>query len=864
MKRISILLCSLLLAHSIAAQPWMPVNKGPQKLDDIIAAHKAQIALEQGDAEEENDKDGKAVKEAKDHLFQKWAWYQRQHLDRDGYIVPTARTWQECQKYMEARKGTAAKATANQSQWEFTGPETSNGGGYYGIGRINVVAFHPSDPNTYWIGSAGGGAWKTTDDGQSWTPMYHDLMALGVADIDYNPLNPNTIYLCTGDRDAGDTYSIGVMKSTDGGASWQSTGLSFNLYDYFLANTLIINPADTNTLLLASDYGIYRSTDAGGNWTNVKNGDFKEIVYCPSNPNVAYAAGSQVFRTADGGQTWQQVTNVSGVNRVSIAVTAVDPSIVKAIFSRDDNSGLRGIYSSSDTGHNFTEVFHVSNCSDNLLSGAKIPDPGTCGGQGWYDLCIAIDPADANKVVIGGINTWYSADGGAHWQLSTEWYDDFTPPFVRTVHADKHYLKYHPLVPGKLFECCDGGIYSTSNPISLFWNDLTNGLGITEFYRNAVADNSAYVLGGSQDNGTKRVRPDGTTQELTGGDGMNCEIDYTDSLTFYTSYQLGSVVRTNDGGQVFLSISDNILGQPGGSWITPFCISPQDHNVIIAGYDMVYYSNDMGGSWLTISNEFQPGHTIDRLALANTDANYIYALVNNKLYYTNNLATSWDSIPVPYPGWISDILVDPLDAAHLWVTFSGYDTVKVADYWPSHGGWANHSELLPNVPASCIIIDTSSQTKYIGTDLGVFYRDVNMNQWGPYNTNLPFVHVSDLGINYSTYDIWAATYGRGMWHSPKNEHPTGISIVPLQADVLTVSPNPNKGSFTVSTGKSTFRNKKAAARLLDANGRTVWHDDVQFDANGHINVQVGNLAKGRYIFEVSGKDVLARANVVIY
>ncbi|MBS1584226.1 MAG: hypothetical protein JSS82_01565 [Bacteroidetes bacterium] len=867
MKKIYLVLSTILLAGSVSAQPWMPLKQGPQKLDDIVARHKQQMALTSDeDGEHEYDRSGKEVREAKDHLFQKWEWYWRQHLDKDGYMVPTIRTWQEWQKWQnEHAQHAAAKSTANQSQWAFVGPDTSNGGGYYGIGRINVVAFHPTDPNTYWIGSAGGGAWKTTNDGHSWTPMYHDLPVLGVADIDYNPQNPNTIYLCTGDRDGGDTYSIGVMKSVDGGATWNATGLAPDISWYFQSNTLIINPTDTNNLLLAANWGIYRTTNGGQSWTNVQNGDFKEVVYCPGHPNIVYAAGSQIWRSADSGLTWTQITNVSNVNRVSVAVSADNPAIVKAIFSTADNSGLAGIYSSSDTGNTFTEIYSVPDCSKNLLSWSTVPDANSCGGQGWYDLCIAMDPANVNNVIIGGVNTWYSTDGGYNWTIATEWYTDNNFPLLQTVHADKHYLKYHPLVPGKLFECCDGGIYSCTDPLSLLWSDKTNGLGITEFYRNAVTGVNPFVIGGAQDNGTKAVRV-GQSLEMTGGDGMDCQEDYVTPFIVYTSSQNGYLMRSNDGGQNYVSISDNVPGNPGGSWVTPFFIDPHVHTSLYAGFDKLYYSTDTGNTWTAISNVFDTSHTIDRIALSNTNINNIYVLVNNNLYRTTNFGGSWNQVTVPYPGWISDIAIDPHDAGQLWVTFSSYDTAKVASYRPSQGGWSNYSQGLPNVPASCIVVDTFSKTKYIGTDVGVFYRDTTMTQWALYNNNLamPSVHVSDLGINYVTNEIWAATYGRGMWHSPKNEHPLGISIVPLVLNAMAISPNPNTGSFTVSGAASSFGNKKVQARLVDESGRTAWQAPAAFNANGSMDVHTSNLAKGKYIFEVSGKDVLARASVIIY
>ena len=459
------------------------------------------------------------------------------------------------------------------------------------------------------------------------------------------------------------------------------------------------------------------------------------------------------------------------------------------------------------------------------------------------------------------MNTWYSADGGYNWQIATTWYSDTAT--VATVHADKHYLKYQPTVPGKLFECCDGGVYSCTNPIDLSWTDHTNGLGITEFYRNTVAGVNPFVIGGAQDNGTKAV---GLTQsyELTGGDGMDCEEDYVNPLIFYTSSQNGYLMRTLDGGQNYVSISDNVPGQPGGSWVTPLAIDPHYHTRLYAGFDKLYYSLDTGNNWVPISNVFDTGYTVDRIALSYLNHNYIYVIVYNQIFGTTNFGTSWNPIPMPYSGWMTDIIVDPRDASHIWVTISSYDTVKVASYWPSHGGWTNQSQNLPNVPADCIVIDTSSQTKYIGTDVGVFYKDSTMSNWMPYNTNLPSVHVYDLGINYSTYDIWAATYGRGMWHSPKNDQPVGIPKVIIEPEKLVVSPNPNNGTFTISSPKASFGRETAAARLLDASGRTVWKGNINFDEAGRAEVNAGNLAKGKYILEVAGKTISARASMIIY
>ena len=183
------------------------------------------------------------------------------------------------------------------------------------------MAFHPTNTNTFLVGSAGGGVWETTNNGLSWTALADHLPVLSVSDIDYNPLNPNTLYMCTGDRDSRDHYSIGVLKSYDGGVNWDTTGLKWGISQVRLTNCLVINPLDTNHLILATSEGIYRSFNGGQSFAKVQNGNFKQVLYHPTDTNIVYATSfftymngtdGQIFRSANGGATWTQVSPTAG------------------------------------------------------------------------------------------------------------------------------------------------------------------------------------------------------------------------------------------------------------------------------------------------------------------------------------------------------------------------------------------------------------------------------------------------------------------------------------------------------------------------------------------------------------------------
>ena len=225
--------------------------------------------------------------------FKRWENYWKSYVNQDGYLPSKAFLWQTLQ---DKNQMSSARSTKAVSNWQPMGPfsHTNTGSWSSGQGRVNVLVVDPNNPNTYYVGAPAGGIWKSTDAGQTWTPLSDQLGQIGVSGIavDYN--NSNTIYIATGDDDAGDTYSIGVWKSTDGGITWNATWLDPNNSPDSLTD-LHINPTNSNMLWVASADGIYRSVDAGVTWEQKQSGSFKALDIKPGDPNVVYVAGSNNF-----------------------------------------------------------------------------------------------------------------------------------------------------------------------------------------------------------------------------------------------------------------------------------------------------------------------------------------------------------------------------------------------------------------------------------------------------------------------------------------------------------------------------------------------------------------------------------------
>ena len=693
--------------------------------------------------------------------FKRWEYQMSHRIDPVTGELPVQTSGKVVEDFMRSNSLEKSQSIAN---WTSLGTNSSESG-YAGIGRINSIAFHPTVLNTYWAGSAGGGLWKTEDNGVSWLSLTDDLGTLMISDVIIAPdfAVSNTLYIATGDRDSDwQSYSIGLLKSTDGGITWETTGLTYSPASNRAIYRVLINPNNSNELIASTSVGTYKSIDGGIIWTQLSSLEFKDLEYNPSDANIMYGstANGAIYQSVNGGTTWVSSFSQSAAGRIELAVSADEPTWVYAIAATDDD-GLYGIYKSVNSGLSYTQVFNGT--TSNMLSYES--DGSGTGGQGWYDLTLTVSTADANVLVLGGINAWKSTDGGLSWSLSSHWWGDNAP----SVHADKHFQAFR--TNGDLFEGNDGGIYISSDE-GATWVDKTNGMVISQLYKIGVsATVPNETIAGLQDNGTK-LHSNGLWRDVKGGDGMECIIDYTDVNIQYGTYVNGQISRTSDHWVNSEEIQPNNAGE--GAWVTPYILHPFDNLTLYAGYVDVWKTEDSGASWNQMST-FNSSAKIIAMAFAPSNPEIVVAATTNKIWKTIDGGGSWaisdGNLPTSF-GQITCVTFKNDDPNTMWVSLSGYSANRV--YKSTNGGatWTNISAGLPSIPIHTIVQNKQSLSEihlFAGTDVGVYFKKGESN-WVPYNTNLPNVQVSELEIYYASNleesKLRAATYGRGLWETP--------------------------------------------------------------------------------------------------
>jgi photosystem II stability/assembly factor-like uncharacterized protein len=854
-----------------------------------------------------------------------WKWYQRiieneqAYINPDGTYLP-ASNYLDVWNQIQSMKINKKDEIQNQSGWIPVGPDTRGKAfdtvSAHGIGRINTVAFHPENKDILWIGTPNGGIWKTENQGQSWFPVSDFLPSIRITDIEVDPNNPDVLYMSTGDADAINWYynatAMGVFKSTDGGLNWQPTGLSYtsSTFNRSYIRKIIVHNENSNNLLAAGTYGIWTSSDAGVTWEKIMDSlmvvDMKQD---PSNPDILYGATqwfsnsysrAGIIKSTDFGKNWKildsQIPPVLIVSRVAVAVSPADPNYIYAIAVNRANSGLFAFFKSTDAGESWSSPFNYEQ-GFNLL-GWYDGDDSDMEGQGYYDLTLICDKSDKNKVIAGGVNLWGTTDGGDNWEIATLWIDVFD----ETIHADQHFSDYNP-VDDYYYFCNDGGIFRTKEVklgqkkwitdwvdrqkenvkpgypgfnIGTKWEDLTEGLAITEFYRLGICrELDGYYAGGSQDNSAFYYDGNQWINYVTNYDGMEAMIHHTEPYIFYGASQFGRLCKTTNGGITQdCSLTDTILNLEGrGSWITPLLMDPVNPDIIYAGFKNVWKSTNGGDNWKKIFNSedySSPLFNINYLAISRTNPNLIAMAKPNNNYWKDTVAhglwlskdagESWFK-PLGLP--LDSILVNAIDITggeneKIYVAFTqnSYKQLKVFMSEDFGESWINISKDLPNVTINTIVHqdDSEKNNVYIGTNNGVLYTSDELDSWVPFIENLPNTIVRDIEIHYPTQKINAATYGRGIWQADLIDTKISVDDKTLHDNDIIIAPNPNNGSFSFNFSGDNIR-KNIKIEIVDIFGKVLFNNEIINNSmlNNEISV---DFPTGQYYLKVSVGNIM--------
>jgi len=761
-------------------------------------------------------------------VFKRWEYIHKDMVQADGKLPRPNAIALEDERYRSTHS-----PQSQSGNWTLVGPvalPSNSTGQPNGLGRINAIAFDPSSPTTYYIGSPSGGLWKTTDGGSTWSVLITNTPSLGVSSILIHPTNTSQILIGTGDRDGGDSPGMGVYKSTDGGTTWNAsnTGMGNST-----VGMMIRNPADPNFILAATSSGIYKSTDGGATWVkkSSNSNNYKDIKFKPTDQSIVYATeNGKFYRSVNTGDSWVQIT--SGVITGSRLAIGISPNQPSTVYLVQTNGPFAGLLKSTDSGNTFTTQSTTPNLMDYSCDGS-----GT-GSQAWYDLCIAVDPNNANTMYVGGVNIFKSTNAGVSWTITAHWVgSSWGTSCAPSVHADVHVLEWSPL-NGNLYTGCDGGIYQTTNG-GTSWTDLTSGISIAQIYKlGQSATVQGLVNNGYQDNGTATAVGTAFTTVI-GGDGMECAIDYSNPNYRYGELYYGSIYRTSGGGygQITGGISET------GGWVTPFILHVTDPNTMFVGDNNVWRTNNVkAGSvtWTAISTGETSACGVVRQSPA--DPNVLYVVRGSVLKRSDNANASaasvtWTTCTNPSGYSFTDIAAHPTDPNTVYAT-SGTRVYKSSNKGST---WTDISGSLPSISINCIIYDkTTNEGLYIGNKSGVYYKDATLSDWTIFSTGLPSVDVRELEIYYDASNpannqIKAATYGRGMWQSDLMGF---LTVTPSNQNVPATAGNT---SFTVGCNTTWSASTTASWCTITPSGTGNGTINASYTDNTSINQRVATI-----------------------
>lgn len=708
------------------------------------------------------------------------------------------------------------------AQNKTTGPEWNTGtfsnlkfrsiGPAVTSGRIADFAVNPANTSEYYVATAAGGVWKTTNHGVTYQPVFDAQGSYSIGCVTIDPNNSNVVWVGSGENNnqRSVSYGDGVYKSEDGGKTWKNMGLKNSEH----IAEIIVDPTNSNIIYVAAygpvwneggDRGVYKSVDGGQTWNLVKSVSAytgcNDLVMDPRNPNVLYASFHQrmrkvftyigggpesaLYKTTDGGSTWKKVEGGfpgGELGRIGLAISPVNPDVLYTIVEAKDNKG--GIYLSRDKG----------------MSWEKRSGYTTSGN---YYQEIVCDPVDVNRIFITDVYYKVSDDAGKSVYNLGE----------INKHIDNHAIWIDPNDTDHLMVGCDGGIYETWD-FAKSW-DFKSNLPVTQFYK--VATDNAYpfysVHGGTQDNlslgGPSRttsangiVNADWYITSI--GDGFETQVDQSNPDIIYAQSQYGGIVRFDRKSGEYLSIKPSEgENEPAyrWNWDAPLLISQHDNARLYFGANKLFRTDNRGNSWKVISPDLTRQVDRNKLevmgkvwsvdAIAKNGSTDIFgqltSIAESKfnpdmiwvgtddglIQLTIDGGKNWtkmDNLPgVPPMSYVHQVIASLHDVNTAYVCFNQH---RNGDFKPyvlktTDAGktWKPIQSNLPQRGSVYTIAEDhiDRDLLFVGTEFGVFFSNNGGLEWTQLKGGLPVAAVRDMEIQRRENDLVIATFGRGFY-----------------------------------------------------------------------------------------------------
>jgi len=651
--------------------------------------------------------------------------------------------------------------TAN---WTCIGPfdyDEDAGSMSYAAGAAHVYTVEQAKSNTniLYAGSATAGIWKSTDKGLNWNLVSKSLMLTSVYSIEIDHSNPDIVY--AGAEDGR------LFKTTNGGTSWTQLNTSVFTSAGHTIKDIVMHPGNTSILLLATENGYFRSTDAGTTFTKLRNGDYQEIEFHPTNANVVYiiyynasTTRTEFYKSTDAGLTFALKStgwpSTGEQKRTEISVSPADANKVYANCTGNVNggSGTYGTYVSTDQGETWTFQccgtgpggVPAATTNKNLMGWAD--DGSDDGGQYYYDLAYGVSHSNANKVFAGGVNLWISTNGGTDFTCPSKWSHSSKPNYV---HADIHDIKIYG---SDIWIACDGGIWYSNDEGATF-NKRFKGIAGTDFWGFGVGYGSVgrrVIVGGAYHNGTQVMDNNvyiGGWMICNGGDGSGGHVNPTNDRIMFNDRGAQKLPGVRTGSVTGITWgkdpnNDYTIGKASN-----LIYSPTNYNIVYVGNTNSLWKSTNGGTTFTELYNF--GEYVSDFDISPVDEKTIFVCTYGspkKIWRSTDGGTSWTNVSLPTAldkstGAAYDLVCSGTNANELWAikigstsSLNGFKVFKSGDKGTT---WTNISSATLN-GENLQHINHHYGTNggvYIATTKTVYYRNNTLNDWVKFDAGLP-------------------------------------------------------------------------------------------------------------------------------